>query len=268
MAITTSKDGTRIAFTRAGQGPAVIFVDGALCYRASGPSGPVADLLKEHFTVFTYDRRGRGESGNTVPYAVQREVEDIAALIGEAGGSAMLCGVSSGAVLALEAANQLRGVTSLALYEAPFIVDDTHAPMPADFLTRLDDAVASDRRSDAVRMFLELVGLPWFGIAIMRLLPVWKKLTAVAHTLPYDITIVGPNQQGQPLSAARWNRATMATLAVDGGKSPAYMRNGMRALADVLPNATYRTLPGQTHMVNAKVLVPVVAEFFGVACSS
>jgi pimeloyl-ACP methyl ester carboxylesterase len=264
MAITTSKDGTRIAFTRAGQGPAVIFVDGALCYRASGPSGPVADLLKEHFTVFTYDRRGRGESGNTLPYAVQREVEDIAAMIAEVGGSAMLCGVSSGAALALEAANQLPGVTKLALYEAPLIVDDTHAPLPADFLARLNEAVASNRRSDAVRMFMKLVGIPSFGVAMMRLLPVWKKLTAVAHTLPYDITIVGPNQQGKPVPAARWNGATMATLAVDGGKSPAYMRNGMRALAGVLPNATYRTLPGQTHMIDAKVLVPVVAGFFGV----
>jgi pimeloyl-ACP methyl ester carboxylesterase len=264
MTTTTSTDGTRIAFTRAGQGPAVIFVDGALCYRASGPSGPMAELLKEHFTVFTYDRRGRGESGNALPYAVQREVEDIAALIAEAGGSAMLCGASSGAVLALEAANQLSGVTRLALYEAPFIVDDTHPPLPADFLARLNQAIASDRRSDAVRMFLKLVGVPSFGIAMMRLLPVWKKLTAVAHTLPYDITIVGPNQQGKPLPAAGWSRATMATLAVDGGKSPVYMRNGMRALAAVLPNATYRTLPGQTHMINAKVLVPVVVGYFSV----
>jgi pimeloyl-ACP methyl ester carboxylesterase len=263
MATTTSKDGTRIAFTRAGQGPAVIFVDGALCYRASGPSASLADLLRAHFTVFTYDRRGRGDSGNTLPHAVQREVEDIAALIAEAGGSAMLCGASSGAVLALEAANQLPGVTKLALYEAPFIVDDTHAPIPADFLARLNEAVASDRRSDAVRMFLKLVGVPSFGIAMMRLLPAWKNLTAVAHTLPYDITIVEPNQQGQPLPA-RWNRATMPTLAVDGGKSPAYMRNGMRALAGILPNATYRTLPGQTHMVNAKVLVPAVVEHFAV----
>jgi pimeloyl-ACP methyl ester carboxylesterase len=266
MAMTTttaSKDGTRIAFTREGRGPAVIFVDGALCYRASGPSGPIAARLKADFTVFTYDRRGRGESGNTLPYSVQREVEDIAALIAEAGGSAMLCGASSGAVLALEAASQLPGVTKLALYEAPFIVDGTHAPIPADFLTRLDKAVASDRRSDAVRMFLALVGVPSFGLAIMRLLPVWKKLTAVAHTLPYDITIVEPNQQGRPLTADRWRRATMPTLAVDGGKSPAYMRNGMRALAGILPDATYRTLPGQTHVIDPKVLVPAVAEYFG-----
>jgi hypothetical protein len=100
-------------------------------------------------------------------------------------------------------------------------------------------------------------------VALMQLLPVWKKLTAVAHTLPYDITIVQGYQQGRPLAAGQWSGATMATLAVDGGKSPAYMRNGMRALASVLPNAAYRTLPGQTHMVNAKALVPVLADFFG-----
>jgi pimeloyl-ACP methyl ester carboxylesterase len=262
MTTTTSKDGTRIAFDRAGQGPAVIFVDGALCYRASGPSASVAGLLKEHFTVFTYDRRGRGDSGNTLPYAVQREVEDIAALIAEAGGTAFLCGASSGAILALEAASRLPGIPGLALYEAPFIVDNTRPPIPSDFLSRLEEAVAADRRSQAVKMFLTLVGVPGWGVAIMRLMPVWRKLTAVAHTLPYDITIAEPNQHGRPLPASRWSQATMKTLAIDGGKSPAYMRNGMRALASVLPNATYRTLPGQTHMVNAKVLVPVVEEFF------
>jgi pimeloyl-ACP methyl ester carboxylesterase len=245
MTTATSKDGTRIAFTRAGQGPALIFVDGALCYRASGPSAPVAALLQDRFTVFTYDRRGRGESGNTAPYAIDREVEDIAALIAEAGGRAILFGVSSGAVLALEAANRLDGIARLVLYEAPFIVDNTHPPIPPDFAARLHDAVASDRRGDAVRLFLKLVGVPAVGIAMMRLLPVWKKLAGVAHTLPYDIAIVGPNQRGNPLPAASWSGATMPTLAMDGGKSPAYMRNGMRALAGVLPNATYRTLPGQ-----------------------
>jgi pimeloyl-ACP methyl ester carboxylesterase len=227
MTTTMSTDGTRIAFDRAGQGPAVIVVDGALCYRASGPSASFAELLTPHFTVFTYDRRGRGDSGNTAPYATEREVEDLAAL-----------------------------------YEAPFIIDGTHAPIPPDFQTRLQAAVAADRRSDAVSMFLKLVGVPAVGVAIMRLLPVWKKLTAVAHTLPNDIMLVEANQRGTPLTTARWNGVTVATLAMDGGKSPEYMRNGMRALAAALPNATYRTLPGQTHMVNAKAVVPPIVEFF------
>jgi pimeloyl-ACP methyl ester carboxylesterase len=262
MTTTTSRDGTRIAFDKAGQGPAVIFVDGALCYRASGPSAAVAALLRERFTVFTYDRRGRGDSGNALPYSVEREVEDVAALIQESGGSAMLFGVSSGAVLSLEAASRLPGVTKLALYEAPLIVDETHAPLPPDFHTRLEQAIAEDRRGDAVRMFLRLVGVPAFGVTVMRVMPVWKKLTAVAHTLPYDITIVEPNQKGKPVQSARWSGATMPALAIDGGKSPAWMRNGMKALAAALPRATYRTLPGQTHMVNAKVVVPVLEEFF------
>ncbi|HMB79124.1 MAG TPA: alpha/beta hydrolase, partial [Vicinamibacterales bacterium] len=173
MQFVTSKDGTPIAFDRVGTGPAVIFVDGALCYRASGPSRPVAALLSNQFTVFTYDRRGRGDSANTAPYAIDREVEDLAALASEAGGSAFVCGVSSGAVLALEAASRGVGVAKLALYEAPFIVDDTHPPIPPDFLARLNDAVASDRRGDAVRMFLTLVGLPAPFVALMRFLPVW-----------------------------------------------------------------------------------------------
>jgi pimeloyl-ACP methyl ester carboxylesterase len=265
MATIRSKDGTSVAYSQSGTGPALIFVDGALCYRASGPSGPVAELLKEHCTVFTYDRRGRGASGNTLPYAIEREVEDIEALLSEAGGRAVLFGVSSGAVLSLDAASRLSGITKLVLYEAPFIVDDSHAPIPSEFLTRLEEAVASDRRDAAVKMFLKLVGVPAFGVVMMRILPVWRKLTAVAHTLPYDIRIVEPNQQGRPLPKSRWSRATMPTLALDGGKSPVYMRNGMRALAAVLSNATYRTLPGQTHMVNAKAVVPVVIEFLNVA---
>ena len=171
------------------------------------------------------------------------------------------CGVSSGAVLSLHAAHRGIGITRLALYEAPMVVDDSHAPIPPDFLSRLTAAVAEDRRGDAVRMFLKLVGLPAPFVALMRFLPVWSKLTAVAHTLPYDVTIVEPYQHGTPLPSGEWSGVTMPTLAIDGGKSPAYMRNGMRALAGVLPNATYRTLPGQTHMINAKVLVPVLVDF-------
>jgi pimeloyl-ACP methyl ester carboxylesterase len=263
MDTVTSRDGTPIAFDRIGAGPAVIVVDGALCYRASGPSAPVARLLAEHFTVYTYDRRGRGDSGDAVePYSIDREVEDLVALINLAGGTAFLFGTSSGAVLALEAASRGAGVTKLALYEAPFIVDGSHPPLPPDFLARLKEAVRSDRRGDAVKMFLRLVGLPAIAVAVMRFLPVWSKLTAVAHTLPYDISVVGPYQQGRALPANQWSGATMATLAIDGGKSPGWIRNGMRALAGVLPNATYQTLPGQTHMVNAKIVVPELAAFF------
>jgi len=262
MKTAFSKDGTAIAFDQSGKGPPIILVDGALCYRAFGPSTAVAALLASNFTVFTYDRRGRGDSRDTAPYAPEREVEDIETLMKEAGGSAFVFGVSSGAALALEAANRLPGIQKLALYEAPFIVDDSRSPIPEDYLARLNGLVSADRRADAVRLFMKLVGVPAIFIAMMRFMPPWSKLKAVAHTLPYDITIVQDNQRGKPLPARRWASVTAPTLVVDGGKSPVWMRHGMRALADVLPNAKLRTLPGQTHMVKPKVLAPVLVEFF------
>ncbi|MEP6619681.1 MAG: alpha/beta hydrolase [bacterium] len=262
MSSVQSRDGTVIAFDRTGAGPALIIVDGALCSRSFGPSPKLAPLLAPHFTVYTYDRRGRGESGNTLPWSKQREVEDIEALVKEAGGSAYLFGMSSGAALSLEAANSIRGITKLALYEAPLILDDTHPPLSADFQRGLDDAVREDRRSDALTMFMKLVGMPGIMVFVMQFTPPWKKLKAVAHTLPYDIAMVADKQQGRPLDAGVWSSVTVPTLAMDGGKSPAYMRNGMRAVAAALPHATYRTLEGQTHMVNEKVVAPVLVEFF------
>jgi pimeloyl-ACP methyl ester carboxylesterase len=256
-----SNDGTAIAFDRIGRGAPLILVDGALCYRGMGPSGPLARLLAPNFTVFTYDRRGRGESRDTAPYAVERELEDIQALINEAGGAAFLWGASSGAVLALEAANRLTGIEKLALYEAPFIVDDSRPTMENDWV-RINEAVAADRRSDALTWFMKSVGMPAFVIAIMRLTPAWSKLKAAAHTLPYDGAIVKSNQRGRPLQAGNWTRVTVPTLVIDGGKSPAWIRHGNRALASVLPNAQYRTLEGQTHMVKAKAHVPTLLEFF------
>src|SRR5579872_6743462 len=184
-----SKDGTAIAFDRIGAGPAVVLIDGALCYRGMGQSGKLANLMAQRFTVFTYDRRGRGASGDTAPYAVEREVEDIEALLCEAGGTASVWGVSSGAVLALEAANRLAGIRKLALYEPPFLVDDSR-PTTGDAWVRIGEAIAADRRSEALRLFLKAVGAPGFIIAAMRLTPAWSKLKAVAHTLPYDGAIV------------------------------------------------------------------------------
>jgi pimeloyl-ACP methyl ester carboxylesterase len=257
-----SKDGATIAFERIGQGSPVILVDGALCWRAMGPSGQLARLLAPYFTVFTYDRRGRGASGDTPPYAVEREVEDIAALVSEAGGTASLWGVSSGAVLALEASNRLKGIQKLAVFEAPFIVDDSRPTTAGDWV-RIREAVAARRPSDAVKRFLTSVGMPAFLIALMRLTPVWSKLRAVAHTLPYDGDIVQDNQRGEPLPAERWASVTMPTLVMAGEKSPAWMRHANRSLASVLPNAQYRTLEGQTHLVKAKAHTPTLVEFFG-----
>jgi pimeloyl-ACP methyl ester carboxylesterase len=262
MSAVVSNDGTPIAFDRVGEGPPLILVDGALCYRAFGPAGPLAALLREHFTVFTYDRRGRGESGDTAPYATEREVEDLEALVKEAAGSAYMYGISSGAALALEAANRGVGITKLALYEAPFIVDDTLPARPDDYLATMDGLIAADRRGAALKLFMRTVGMPAFVIALMRFTPAWSKLKAVAHTLPYDFRILGDTGSGKPLPTDRWTSATVPTLVMDGGKSPTWMRNAMRALADVLPNASHRTLDGQTHMLKPGAVAPVLVEFF------
>jgi pimeloyl-ACP methyl ester carboxylesterase len=256
-----SKDGTAIAFDRIGRGSPLILVDGALCSRTMGPCGPLASLLAAHFTVVTYDRRGRGDSGDKAPYAVEREIEDLQALVDEAGGAVAVWGVSSGAVLALEAASRLMGVTKLALYEAPFIVDASRPTTEADW-PRIVEAVAAGRRGDAVKFFLKSVGLPGIVVALMPLMPAWSKLKAVAHTLPYDGALVQENQRGRPLPASRWASVTIPTLVMDGGNSPQWMRHANRALANVLPNAMYRTVEGQTHMVKPKAHAPVLVEFF------
>lgn len=259
---TLSKDGTPIAYECTGSGPALILVDGACCHRAFGPTGALAPLLASRYTVFRYDRRGRGESGDTKPYAVEREIEDLAALVGEAGGSPFVCGVSSGAALALEAAARGVGVTKLAMYEAPYIVDDSRPPLAENYRRQLTDGIESDRRGDVVKVFMKAVGVPAFGIAMMRLLPAWSKLKAIAHTIPYDATLMSDTQGGKPLPAKRWATTNTPTLVIVGGKSPVWMQNGMQALADALPNARHYTLKGQTHIVKAKALAPLLAEFF------
>lgn len=259
-----SKDGTEIAFDRIGNGPPVVLVDGALCHRGIGPTSKLAGLLAPHFTVITYDRRGRGQSGDTAPYAVEREVEDIAALVGSVDGSAFVWGMSSGAVLALEAASRVRGIKKLALYEAPLIVDNSRSGTE-DQWARIDRAIASEDRGAAVKSFLQMVGVPGFFIAVMRLLPVWSKLKEIAHTLRYDGAIVREHQRGQSLQVNRWTSVTIPTLVMDGGKSPQWMRHGNRALALALPNAVYSTLSGQTHTLKPRAHAPTLVEFFGSA---
>ena len=260
MSTVRSEDGTTIAHEITGSGPPLLIVDGAMCYRDSGPSRPLAAQLAADFTVFTYDRRGRGDSPDA-EFSVQREIEDIAALVKVAGGTAHVFGSSSGAVLALEAATAGVGVTKLAMYEPPLIVDGTHAPAPESALADMRALVAADRRGDAVQAFMRSVDVPGFALVLMKLLPAWKKLKGVAHTIPNDLVLLEGLRQGRPLPADRWTTATMPTLVADGGKSPEYMRNSAAALARVL-HASHQTIPGQTHLVKAKALAPVLREFF------
>ena len=261
MRKVTSKDGTAIAFDKTGEGPAIILVGGALSDRSAAV--PLTPLLAPRFTVIAYDRRGRGDSGDTAPYVVEREVEDIHALVKEAGGSAFLYGHSSGAVLALEAAARGLAITRLALYEPPFIIDSNHPPLPKDYVARLNALVAAGRRGDAVELFMTAaVGVPAENIAQMKQSPMWAGMEKVAHTLAYDGIIMGNNMAGRPLQAKQWASATMPTLVLDGGASPAWAHSATQALTDALPNAQRRTLAGQSHGVNPALLAPILIDFF------
>jgi pimeloyl-ACP methyl ester carboxylesterase len=267
MRTVTSRDGTSIAFDRSGQGPALVLVAPAFATRVDQAS--LAAALAPSFTVFAYDRRGRGDSGDTAPYAVEREVEDLDALIDVAGGSACVFGHSSGAVLALDAAHMLTArITKLALYEPPFIIDASRPPMPADFASHLDELIASGRRGDAVEYWQTQLGIPAEIIAQMRQSPMWPGLEAVAPTLPYDATIMQDTQRGDPSPLRKWASVTVPTLVMDGtvmmGRADfhEFMRHGADALANVLPHAQRRTLEGQDHGPADEVLVPALKDFF------
>ena len=263
MTDVRSKDGTSIAFDQSGDGPAIILVGGAFSYRALPKLRQLAELLAEHFTVINYDRRGRGDSGDRAPYAVEREIEDLDALIEVAGGSASVWGWSSGGVLSLRAAAAGLAIERLAVYEPPFIVDRAGHLPPPDFATRLDELTATDRRTAAVRYFMtQGMGVPAILVTLMRLSPSWSKLKATAHTLPYDHQVMGSTVTGRPLSAVDWASVKAPTLVIAGEKSPERLRGAARALADVLPNPRQRTLTGQSHNISIKSLAPALAEFF------
>jgi pimeloyl-ACP methyl ester carboxylesterase len=263
----TSKDGTSIAYEQRGSGPPLVLVDGAFCRRGFGPMPTLAPLLASRFTVFHYDRRGRGDSGDTRPYAVEREVEDLAAVVQAAGEPVLLYGISSGAALALRtAASGLVKVRKLAVYEAPFALDGTHRPAPADFREQIAAMVSSGRRDAAVKLFMKVVGVPGFGILIARLLPnVWPKLRAVAHTLPYDFAILGDTQSGGAMPSelrAKLAAISAPTLAMAGGKSPQWLHHAARQVAELVPAGSFRVVPGQDHNIAAKAIAPFLSEFF------
>jgi pimeloyl-ACP methyl ester carboxylesterase len=259
---TTSADGTRIAYEVHGHGPALVNVDGALCQRAMGPSRGLAEAFGNEFTVYVYDRRGRGESGpGESPYAVQREVEDLLAVIEAAGGRAAVLGTSSGGSLALEAARQGAPIDRLAVYESPFVLDGTHPANDPRLGERTQELVAAGRAGDAVRLFLRTVGMPGPMVTLMRFLPPWKQMVGLAQTLPQDYAIVLPHQQGHPLPPGYYDAVAPETLVLAGGKSPAYMQNAQAAIAAAVPHARLETLPGQTHMVKPKVVAAAVTPF-------
>ena len=258
MPKTTSKDGTSIAYEKAGNGPALILVDGALCSRNFGPMAKIADQLVQHFTVYRYDRRGRNESTETLPYSPEREVEDLEALIKEAGGSAIVFGLSSGAALALHAAAAGLPISKLILYEAPFIASPGDKHTTTDHLGNLKKLIASENRGGAVKYFMrDMVGVPAFFVAIFPLMPVWKKLKAAAHTLPNDASIMGNFSVPEKLAGS----VNIPTLVIGGGKSPAPLKLAVSNLSKAIPKAKMMTLEGQNHNVSAKVLAPAILDF-------
>jgi pimeloyl-ACP methyl ester carboxylesterase len=267
MRTVTSKDGTRIAFDQSGQGPALMLVSGASATRADEAS--LAAALAPYFTAFAYDRRARGDSGDTRPYAVEREVEDLEALIDEAGGSAFVFGHSSGAALALEAARLLpTKITKLALYEPPFVIDETHAPMPDGFPAQLDELIVSGRRGEVAERFMTLVGLPAEMLAQMQQSPMWPRIESGAQSLVYDATIMEDTEKGSPEPLKKWASVAVPTLVMDGTvflgqeEPHAFMRHGTDALASVLPYAQRLTLEGQDHGPSNETLVPALQAFF------
>jgi pimeloyl-ACP methyl ester carboxylesterase len=262
MRNVTSQDGTIISFDQLGEGPALILVDGALHYRAFDQGEPqLADLLAQHFTVFHYDRRGRGDSTDTPPYAVAREIEDIEALINEAGESAFVFGHSSGAALAMEAAIALpRKIKKLAMYEAPYNDDAAARQAWKEYTKQLGALLAANRRGDAVALFMLLVGATADQTDAMRQAPVWPLFEAVAPTLAYDhIAILG---EAAAVPIARAARVAVPTLVMDGGASYPFMHTTATTLANAIPHAQHRTLEGQTHEVAAEALAPALVEFF------
>lgn len=251
-----SKDGTAIAFDRSGEGPPIILVVGAFNARATG--APLAAALQERFSVINYDRRGRGDSGDTLPYAVEREVEDLEALIEEAGGSASVFGYSSGAVLSLIAAARGLTITKLALYEPPLIAEGNRIERPEGLAARLAGLVEAGNRGDAVALFqTEGIGLPADVVAQLRQAPFWPALEAMAHTLVYETKIVGDGSVPSELAAS----VAVPTLVIAGGESFPFMREMAPALADAIPEARARVLEGQSHDIVPQALAPVLEEF-------
>ena len=268
METVNSEDGTRVAYDRTGRGDPVILVAGAFSYRKYSGQVKLAELLSRQFTVFSYDRRGRGDSGDTPPYRVEREIEDLRALVGVAGEPACVWGLSSGAALCLRAAAAGVAIKKLALQEPPFVVEAGDRRPPPDLCARVSELIAADQRGEAVKYYMtDGMGAPSFVIPMLKMMPgAWARLTAVAHTLPYDSLLCEGYQSGQPLPAGEWDPVTMPTLVMSGteAESPAFLRHGAAAVAQALPNAELVVRKGLGHAkkLTPKVIAATLTEFF------
>lgn len=252
----TSKDGTPIAFDRSGSGHPMVLVSGAATSRSV--HAELATLLSSDFDVFNYDRRGRGDSGDTLPYAVEREIDDLASVVAATGGQAAVFGSSSGAVLALRAAAAGLPITRLALWEPPLMVDPDAAAQGEAYASQLNALLADDRRGDAMALFLSRVGVPEHVIGGMRSSPAWPAMEAIAHTLAYDAAVMGDNSVPPDLRT----RFKARTLVLTGDKTGQWMEQAARALVSTIPSAEHRVLKDQTHAVDWHVLATELKQFF------
>jgi pimeloyl-ACP methyl ester carboxylesterase len=251
-----SKDGTAIALEQFGSGPPVVLISGASCHR--GIHEELSELLAPDFTVLNYDRRGRGDSTDTPPYAIEREVEDLDAVITEAGETAMLFGNSSGAVLALYAAAAGLPVTKLALWEPSFMVDQDAPRRQQAYVTELRELLDTGRRGDAMALFMRTVGLPEEMIAGMSAAPTWSGMETIAPTLAYDAVLMGDSLVPSTLVSS----VEAPTLVLDGSETGAWAADSARALIRALPNSERHTFQGQNHAIAWNVLAPVLRRFF------
>jgi pimeloyl-ACP methyl ester carboxylesterase len=256
MGTVVSNDGTRIAFEVTGKGPALVLVAGALGYKDFPYLRKFAAEFAKEFRVFSYDRRGRGASTDTAPFSVQKEIEDLAAVCREAG-NPIVVGISSGAALALEAAAAGVPMSGVVAFEPPYMVGGHRRPEHARYEAEVTALLSRGDRNGALRLFMRTVGVPAFFLAIMRIMPFWKNLRTVAHTLPYDAAAMNAFE----LPATRFAGIRVPTLVAGGGKSPASLKAGARAVADAVPGARFVEIPKQSHAINAAALAPVVEQF-------
>jgi pimeloyl-ACP methyl ester carboxylesterase len=258
-----SKDGTQIAFSKTGKGAPLILIDGAFCHRNFGANMKLLRYLTDHFEVYTYDRRGRGESGNTLPYAIEREFEDIEAIVKIIGEPPFIYGISSGAALALEAAKHGVNFRKILVFEAPYITDNSRAPYPANYLMCIQSMINEKKYGEAVKYFMVTgIGLPKVVVWMMQFMPVWKKMKQIAPTLEYDTLMLKNYGSGESLKWEDWEMLKIPVLAISGTKSEKWIQNAMKNLAEALPMGKHFDLAGQNHLVSPKALSPHLINFF------
>jgi len=259
MKTATSKDGTILAYDVYGTGKPLIYITGASCFRNFKPIVDDAKLFANEFRVYNYDRRGRGDSGDTPPYAMEREIEDIEAIIDAAGGKAFLFGHSSGGVLALEAASKLgTKVEKIVIYDPPYVHTEIEKAKYQTLADTVSSLLAKGENKRAMKVFLSGIGMPKLFVWLLPIFPGWKTMHSLAPTLTYDIELT---KDFPPLD--RFKHIETPVIVLVGEKSPESMHAIGSQIAAAIPHAVFEKIVGQDHMVSAKVLLPKLTKFFG-----